>query len=80
MVITKVIGLVSCGCLLCLGLFNAAQTLAADGTHTRQQGDPRVGGQAGQPDAGQAMQGEKAGKPHTRQQGDPRVGGQAGKP
>ena len=79
MVITKVIGLVSCGCLLCLGLFNAAPTLAADGTHTRQQGDPRIGGQAGQPDGGDAMLGDKD-KPHTRQQGDPRVGGQAGQP
>ena len=77
---TKIIGLISCGFLLCLGLSNTAPALAADGTHERQPDGPRVGGQAGQPDAGQAMVGEKAGKPHARQPGDPRVGGQAGQP
>ena len=46
---TKVIGLIGCGFLLCLGLSNAAPALAADGTHARQPGDPRIGGQAGQP-------------------------------
>jgi hypothetical protein len=75
----KIIGLMSCGFLLCLGLSNPAQAIAADGTHTRQPGGPRVGGQGGQPDAGQAMVGEK-GKPHARKPGDPRVGGQAGQP
>jgi hypothetical protein len=76
---TKVIGLISCGFLLYLGLSNATPALGADGTHTRQPDGPRVGGQAGPPDAGQAMEGEKD-KPHTRQPGDPRVGGQAGQP
>jgi len=86
---TKVIGLISCGFLLCLGLSNSAQADNAGpssvegkktGTpHARQPGDPRVGGQAGQPDAGQAMVGEK-GTPHARQPGDPRIGGQAGQP
>jgi hypothetical protein len=75
----KIIGLMSCGFLLCLGLSNPAQAVAADGTHTRQPSGPRVGGQGGQPDAGQAMEGEK-GKPHARKSGDPRVGGQAGQP
>ena len=78
--IIRVMGLISCGFLLCLGLSNAAPAVAADGTHERQPDGPRVGGQAGQPDAGQAMVGEKAGTPHARQPGDPRVGGQAGKP
>jgi len=76
---TKVIGLIGCGLLVCLGLSNAAPALAADGTHARQPGDPRIGGQAGQPDAGQALVGEKD-KPHARQPGDPRIGGQAGQP
>jgi hypothetical protein len=53
----KIIGLMSCGFLLCLGLSNPAQAVAADGTHTRQPSGPRVGGQGGQPDAGQAMVG-----------------------
>ncbi|HEY6260354.1 MAG TPA: hypothetical protein VIW47_02080 [Nitrospiraceae bacterium] len=77
--IIRVMGLISCGFLLCLGLSNAAPAVAADGTHERQPDGPRVGGQAGQPDAGQAMVGEKD-KPHARKPGDPRVGGQAGKP
>ena len=75
----KFIGLMSCGFLLCLGLSNAAPVVAADGTHARQPGGPRVGGQGGQPDAGQALVGEKD-KPHARQPGGPRVGGQSGKP
>ena len=75
----KIIGLMSCGFLLCLGLSNAAPAVAADGTHARQPVGPRVGGHAGQPDAGQAMVGEKD-KPHSRQPGGPRVGGQGGQP
>ena len=75
----KIIGLMSCGFLLCLGLYNAPQAVAGDGTHTRQPGGPRVGGQGGKPDANQAAKGE-AGTPHTRQSGGPRVGGQGGQP
>ena len=75
----KIIGLMSCGFLLCLGLSNPAQAVAGDGTHTRQPDGPRVGGQGGQPDADQGMVGEKD-KPHTRQPGGPRVGGQDGQP
>ena len=65
----KIIGLMSCGFLLCLGLSNAAPAAAEEkaGTpHTRQPDGPRVGGQSGQPDADQGMVGEKE-KPHTRQ-------------
>jgi hypothetical protein len=76
----KIIGLMSCGFLLCLGLSNPAQAVAGDGTHTRQPGGPRVGGQGGQPDAAPAVKGKKAGTPHTRQPGGPRVGGQGGQP
>ena len=75
----KIIGLMSCGFLLCIGLSNAAPAGAADGTHERKPDGPRVGGQAGQPDTGQAMVGEKN-RPHTRKPGDPRVGGQSGQP
>ncbi|NOT23451.1 MAG: hypothetical protein HOP22_12120 [Nitrospiraceae bacterium] len=82
----KIIGLMSCGFLLCLGLSNTAQAEnaapAVEGEkastpHARQPGDPRVGGQGGQPAA--ALKGE-ADKPHARQKGDPRVGGQGGQP
>ena len=76
----KIIGLMSCGFLLCLGLSTPA--LAADGTHQEQKGGPRVGGQSGKPDAGQAL-GPEAGKanpPHQEQKGGPRVGGQSGQP
>jgi hypothetical protein len=83
---TKVIGLISCGFLLCLGLSHSAQAYNArpssverknaDTPHARQSSDQRVGGQAGQSDAGQALEGE-TGKPHARQPGDPRVGRQA---
>jgi hypothetical protein len=82
----KVIGLMSCGFLLCLGLSNPAQAdnevPAVEGEkastpHARQPGGPRVGGQGGQPAA--ALKGE-ADKPHARQKGDPRVGGQGGQP
>ena len=45
----KIVGLMSCGFLLCLGLSNPAQAVAADGTHTREPGGPRVGGQGSQP-------------------------------
>ena len=47
----KIIGLMSCGFLLCLGLSNAAPAVKGEaGTpHTRQPGGPRVGGQGGQP-------------------------------
>ena len=76
---TKVIGLISCGFLLCLGLSNAAPAVAADGTHERQPDGPRVGGQGGQPDADQAMVGKK-GTPHASKPGGPRVGGEAGQP
>ena len=34
----KVIGLMSCGFLLCLGLSNAAPAVAGDGTSERQPG------------------------------------------
>ena len=83
----KIIGLMSCGFLLCLGLSNpapAAEGEKAGTPHTRQPDGPRVGGQGGQPGgppAGvPATEGEKAGTPHTRQPGDPRVGGQGGQP
>ncbi len=76
---TKVIGLMSCGFLLCLGLYNVPQAVAGDGTHTRQPGGPRVGGQGGQPDTNQGAKGE-ASTPHTRQPGGPRVGGQGSQP
>ena len=77
--IPKLIGLISCGFLLCLGLSNAAQADDAvpEKDHTRQPGDPRVGGQGGKP-AGTHTQKGEAGKPHTRQPGGPRVGGQGG--
>ena len=83
----KIIGLISCGFLLCLGLSNPAQAdnaaPAVEGEkagtpHTRQPGGPRVGGQGAQPDAAPAVKGEKAGTPHTRQPDGPRVGGQGG--
>jgi len=79
---TKVIGLVSCGFLLCLGLSTATPAGAADGSHQEQRDGPRVGGQAGQPDEGQALgvEGEKANTPHEEQKDGPRVGGQAGEP
>ena len=78
----KVIGLISCGFLLCLGLSNAAQAdnAAPEADHTRQPGGPRVGGQSGvggEPATGSVG---KVGKPHARQPGGPRVGGQSGKP
>jgi hypothetical protein len=73
----KIIGLMSCGFLLCLGLSNAAPAVAADGTHERKPDSPRVGGQSGQPDEGQAMGGEKD-IPHERKKDSPRVGGQSG--
>jgi hypothetical protein len=88
----KVIGLMSCGFLLCLSLSNAAQAdneapvvegEKASPPHTRQPGGPRVGGQAGKPSEGQALEGEalqrEADSPHTRKPGGPRVGGQAGR-
>lgn len=86
--IPKVIGLMSCGFLLSLGLSNAVQAEneapAVEGEkastpHERQPGGPRVGGQGGQPGKGQALKG-KADKPHKRQPGGPRVGGQGGQP
>jgi len=46
----RVIGLMSCGFLLCLGLANADPAVAEDGTHQRQKEGQRVGGQGGQPD------------------------------
>ena len=85
----KIIGLMSCGFLLCLGLFNAAQAAdaasAVEGEkvgkpHTRQTDGPRVGGQGSQSDAGLVVGGEKVGKPHTRQKGGQRAGGQAYQP
>ncbi|MEI8014380.1 MAG: hypothetical protein WCH20_06035 [Nitrospira sp.] len=84
----KIIGLMSCGFLLCLGLSNPAQAdnevpavegKQADTSHARQPGGPRVGGQGGKPDKGQALKGE-AGTPHARQPGGPRAGGQGGQP
>ena len=80
--IPKTIGLMSCGFLLCLGLSNPTQAVAADGTHTREPGGPRVGGQSGQHDVAPApaVEGEKASAPHTRQPDGPRVGGQSGHP
>ena len=83
----KIIGLMSCGFLLCLGLSNpapAAEGEKAGKPHTRQPGGPRVGGQSGQPSEGRVLEGqaleEEAGKPHMRQPGGPRVGGQSGQP
>ena len=85
----KIIGLMSCGFLLCLGLSNpvkadnevpAVEGKQADTSHARQPGGPRVGGQGGQPDIGPAIEGEKSGTPHMRQPGGPRVGGQGGQP
>jgi hypothetical protein len=84
----KIIGLMSCGFLLCLGLSNAAQAdnevpavegKQADTSHARQPGGPRLGGQDGQPDKGQALKGETD-TPHARQPGGPRLGGQDGQP
>ena len=77
----KIIGLMSCGFLLCFGLSNAAQAAdaasAVEGEkvgkpHTRQEGGQRAGGQAYQPEG----TGEKAATPHTRMPGGSRVGGQ----
>jgi|SRR5678809_42836 len=85
----KIIGLMSCGFLLCFGLSNAAQAAdaasAVEGEkagkpHTRQADGPRVGGQGSQSDAGLVVEGEKVGKPHTRQKGGQRAGGQAYQP
>ena len=85
----KVIGLMSCGFLLCLGLSNAAQAedaapavegMKADTPHARQKDGPRAGGQGGQPAEGQALGGKKSGTPHARQKDGPRVGGQGGQP
>ena len=48
----KIIGLISCGFLLCLGLSSpasAAEGEKAGTPHTRQPDDPRVGGQGSQP-------------------------------
>lgn len=84
--IPKVIGLMSCGFLLCLGLSNPTQAAdpaekgkKADTPHTSQPGEQRVGGQAGQPDEGQDL-GTESNRPHTRQPGEQRLGGQAGQP
>ena len=66
----KVVGLMSCGFLLCLGLSNAAPAVAGDGTGERQTGGPRVGGQGGQSELGQ---------PDKADQSNPREGGKAGK-
>ena len=79
----KIIGLISCGFLLCLGLSSpasAAEGEKAGTPHTRQPDDPRVGGQAGEPGGSPATGGEKAGTDHTRQPGGPRVGGQGSQP
>ena len=85
----KIIGLMSCGFLLCLGLSNGAQAAdaasAVEGEkagkpHTRQADGPRVGGQGSQSDPGLVVEGEKAGKPHTREKGGQRAGGQAYQP
>ncbi len=80
--IPKLIGLISCGFLLCLGLSNVAQAdnAAPEADHTRQPDGPRVGGQSG--GGGEPATGTvgEADKPHARQPADPRVGGQGGKP
>ncbi len=56
----KIIGLMSCGFLLCLGLSNPAPAAEGEtGPHTRQPDGPRVGGQAGQPEAGSGCRGRK---------------------
>ena len=71
----KIVGLMSCGFLLCFGLSTPA--LAADGTHQRQQDGPRLGGQSGQPDAAPENEAAKEVQPsHQRQKDGPRVGGQ----
>ena len=67
----KVVGLMSCGFLLCLGLSNAAPAVAGDGTGERQPGGPRVGGQAGHK--------EMRDQPDNSAQSNPREGGKAGK-
>ena len=85
--IPKLIGLISCGFLLYLGLSNAASAeekkkappkVEADVDHTRQPGGPRVGGQSGT--GGEPATGSvgEADVDHTRQPGGPRVGGQGG--
>lgn len=85
----KIIGLMSCGFLLCLGLSNAAQAdnvapavkgEKAGKPHTRQPGGPRIGGQGGK--GGKPATGivGDASRPHTRQSGGPRVGGQGAEP
>ena len=82
----KVVGLMSCGFLLCLGLSTpahagdaapAADGKKADKPHARQPGDPRIGGQGGEGSQGKAPEGA-ASTPHTRQPDGPRVGGQGG--
>ncbi len=73
----KVVGLMSCGFLLCFGLSSPAQAddAAPVPDHTRQPGGPRVGGQSG--GGGEPAKGT-VGKT-GRQPGDQRVGGQGGK-
>ena len=82
----KIVGLMSCGFLLCLGLSSPAHVgdpapagggKKADTPHTRQPDGPRVGGQGGQGIEGKASEGA-ASTPHTRQPDGPRVGGQGG--
>jgi hypothetical protein len=79
--IPKIVGFMSCGFLLCLGLSSPAQAddAAPAADHTRQPGGPRVGGQSGA--GGEPAKGTvgTAGKPHARQPGDARVGGQGGR-
>lgn len=74
----KIIGLMSCVFLLCLGLSNAAQAMDTDDTHMRQPGGPRVGGQGGERDLAPPVEEKEADAPHERQPGGPRVGGQSG--
>ena len=78
--IPKIVGFMSCGFLLCLGLSNASPAVAGDGTHERQPGGSRVGGQGSQSDPGLVVEGEKAGKPHARHKGGQRSGGQGYQP
>lgn len=76
----RIIGLMSCGFLLCLGLSNAAP--AADEMkappHAKKPGGERVGGQSGKGKEPATGAVGEVGKPHTRQPDSPRVGGQGG--
>jgi hypothetical protein len=81
--IPKIVGVISCGFLLCFGLSGNA-TSAADGTKAGQAGE-RIGGQAGRGYEPVQQIGEQAGRGYYpgKQERVPthageRIGGQAG--